>query len=246
MSSEKTKRPISPGAEAELGKVYQVHEKGEVELVDYLGDDRTIARAARTSYQQSEGKSEEADLRLILRLWNDRHTSPFEMVQVTFRIRLPIFVMRQHVRHRTASLNEWSFRYTECPELFFVPAHDGVRGQSKTNKQVGEGSLDEDASSKARTLIDGTNHHAYRVYKQLLELGVAREQARIVLPVSAYTQIVWSMDMRNLLNYFSLRLAPDAQKEIRDYAAVMAGIVKRGWPMIWQAFSGGNETAQGI
>ena len=246
MTTEKTKRPVSPGAEAELGKVYTIHELGEVELVDYLGDDRTIARAARTSYQKSEGKSEEADQKLILRLWKDRHTSPFEMVQLTFRIRLPIFVMRQHVRHRTASLNEWSFRYTECPELFFVPAHGDVRAQSKINKQVGEGSLDEDASTKARSLIDGVNHHSYKVYKQLLELGVAREQARIVLPVSAYTQIVWSMDLRNLLHYFSLRLAPDAQKEIRDYARVMAGIVKRGWPMIWKAFAEGNPVAEGL
>ncbi|MDH5678468.1 MAG: FAD-dependent thymidylate synthase [Nitrospinota bacterium] len=239
--TNETKRPISPGAEEELGQVHSVLDKGEVELVDYVGSDRTVARAARTSYQGSEGKSEEADQRLILRLWKDRHTSPFEMVGLTFRIRLPIFVMRQHVRHRTASLNEWSFRYTECPELFFVPDHDNVRGQGKTNKQVGEGKLDEDAATKARTLIDGVNHHAYKTYRLLLELGVAREQARVVLPVSAYTQIVWSMDMRNLLHYFSLRLAPDAQKEIRDYAIVMARIVKKGWPMIWNAFAEGND-----
>ncbi|MDH4184668.1 MAG: FAD-dependent thymidylate synthase, partial [Nitrospinota bacterium] len=165
---------------------------------------------------------------------------PFEMVQVTFRIRLPIFVMRQHVRHRTASLNEWSFRYTECPELFYLPAPDDVRGQSKVNKQMSQGSLEVEAQTKARTLIDGMNHHAYTVYKQLLELGVAREQARVVLPVSAYTQIVWSIDMRNLLHYFSLRLAPDAQKEIRDYARVMAAIVKKGWPLIWKAYSDGG------
>ncbi|MDH5636983.1 MAG: FAD-dependent thymidylate synthase [Nitrospinota bacterium] len=246
MAGNETKRPISPGAEDELGRTHKVLDKGEVELVDYVGDDRTVARAARTSYQGSDGKSEEADLRLITRLWNDRHTSPFEMVGVTFRIRLPIFVMRQHVRHRTASLNEWSFRYTECPELFYVPDHDDVRSQSKTNKQVGEGRLDEDAASKARTLIDGMNHHAYTTYRQLLELGVAREQARVVLPVSAYTQIVWSMDMRNLLHYFSLRLAPDAQKEIRDYAKVMAVIVKKGWPLIWKAFAEGNEAARNI
>ncbi|MDH4183935.1 MAG: FAD-dependent thymidylate synthase [Nitrospinota bacterium] len=246
MDGNDTRRPTSPGAEEELGKVYTVLDKGEVELVDYLGDDRTVARAARTSYQGSEGKSAEADFRLISRLWKDRHTSPFEMVQVTFRIRLPIFVMRQHVRHRTASLNEWSFRYTECPELFYLPAPDDVRGQSKVNKQMSQGSLEVEAQTKARTLIDGMNHHAYTVYKQLLELGVAREQARVVLPVSAYTQIVWSIDMRNLLHYFSLRLAPDAQKEIRDYAMVMAAIVKKGWPLIWKAYSDGDVAESDI
>jgi len=237
--TEQTNRPVSPGAEQELGKVYKIHEHGEVELVDYLGADRTVARAARTSYQRSEGKSEEHDRRLILRLWKDRHTSPFEMVQLTFRIRLPIFVMRQHVRHRTASLNEWSFRYTECPDLFFVPGHDDVRSQSEANKQMSGEPLPQGAAGKARTLIDSMNHHAYSVYQQLLELGVAREQARVVLPVSAYTQIIWSIDMRNLLHYFSLRLAPDAQKEIREYARVMAATVQKGWPMIWEAFEAG-------
>ncbi len=231
-----TSRPISPGAEEELNKVYKVHEAGEVELVDYLGSDNTVARAARTSYQRDNGKSEEADRRLILRLWRDRHTSPFEMIQLTFRIRLPIFVMRQHVRHRTASLNEWSFRYTECPDLFYVPGQDDVRSQHSTNKQMSGDTLPDDVSSRARTLIEGLNHHAYSVYGQLMELGVAREQARVVLPVSAYTQIVWSIDMRNLLHYFSLRLAPDAQKEIRDYAVIMARIAKKGWPMVWEAF----------
>lgn len=231
-----TGRPVSPGAEAELGKVHKVLNEGEVELVDYMGNDSAVARAARTSYQGSEGKSDEHDKRLILRLWRDRHTSPFEMVSVTFRIRLPIFVMRQHVRHRTASLNEWSFRYTECPELFYVPAEDDVRGQSDSNKQMSAGVLPPDESEKARRMIDGLNRQAYGVYRDLIAMGMAREQARVVLPVSAYTQIIWNIDMRNLLHYFSLRLAPDAQKEIREYARVMAAIVRRGWPVIWEAF----------
>ncbi|MBI4665020.1 MAG: FAD-dependent thymidylate synthase [Nitrospinae bacterium] len=237
MDGFNTKRPVSEGAEAELYKVYKLLNHGEVELVDYLGDDAAIARAARTSYQKSEGKTPEHDLRLIKRLWKDRHTSPFEMVSLTFRIRLPIFVMRQHVRHRTASLNEWSFRYTECPELFYVPAVDDVRGQSTDNKQMSAGNLSPEISAKARQLVESVNNHAYSTYKQLIELGVAREQARVVLPVSAYTQIIWNIDMRNLLHYFSLRLAPDAQKEIREYAEVMAGIVSRGWPMIWEAYN---------
>ncbi len=243
MAEDQTSRPVSSGAEEELNKVYTIHEHGEVELVDYLGADQSVARAARTSYQRSEGKSEEHDRKLIARLWKDRHTSPFEMINLTFRIRLPIFVMRQHVRHRTASLNEWSFRYTECPDIFYVPAKDDVRGQHATNKQMSAQSLDQETAMKARTLIDGLNQHAYAVYKQLLELGVAREQARVVLPVSAYTQIIWRIDMRNLLHYFSLRLADDAQKEIRDYAVVMADIVKKGWPMIWSAYEGAIDKA---
>lgn len=240
MTDKNTNRSISEGAEALLGKVFKIHELGEVELVDYMGDQRAIARAARTSYQRSEGKSAEADLKLIKRLWIDKHTSPFEMVALTFRIRLPIFVMRQHVRHRTASLNEWSFRYTECPELFFVPAEDDVRSQHKSNKQMSGANLDGESASKARELIIKSNKDAFQTYKDLLELGVAREQARVVLPVSAYTQIIWKSDMRNLLGYLSLRLAPDAQKEIRDYAVVIADIVKQGWPMIWEAY---EETA---
>jgi len=241
LSGHETGRPVSRGAEEELGKVYKIHEHGEVELVDYLGDDRAVARAARTSYQRSEGKDEQADLRLIKRLWRDRHTSPFEMVALTFRIRMPIFVMRQHVRHRTASLNEWSFRYTECPDMFYTPSIDDVRGQHTTNKQMSGSTLPEDVSSQAREIIDNANSAAYETYKKLIELGVAREQARVVLPVSAYTQIVWSIDMRNLLHYFSLRLAPDAQKEIREYAEVMAAIVRKGWPMIWEAYKSGLE-----
>ncbi len=245
MPESKTGRPISSGAEEQLGKIHKVHDLGEVELVDYIGDDRSVAKAARTSYQRSEGKSEEHDRRLIARLWKDRHTSPFEMVALTFRIRLPIFVMRQHVRHRTASLNEWSFRYSECPDLFYVPSPDDVRGQHSANKQMSGERLSPEVSDKAREFIDNHNSASYEVYQELLELGVAREQARVVLPVSAYTQIIWNIDMRNLLHYFSLRLAPDAQKEIREYAKVMAGIVQKGWPMIWEAYqSTSPPTAQ--
>ncbi len=239
--SQTTNRLISEGAEEELYKVYTIHEHGEVELVDYLGADSSVARAARTSYQRSEGKTAEHDKKLIMRLWKDRHTSPFEMVNLTFRIRLPIFVMRQHVRHRTASLNEWSFRYTECPDIFYVPAEDDVRSQHSTNKQMSGEPLSVAESQKARELIDESNSRSFETYKELIEIGVAREQARVVLPVSAYTQIVWSMDIRNLLHYFSLRLAPDAQKEIRDYAKVMAKIVKKGWPMIWEAYESGQS-----
>ncbi|VAX21528.1 Thymidylate synthase thyX [hydrothermal vent metagenome] len=242
MSENKTGRPISQGAEEELNKVYKVLDLGEVELVDYLGDDRSVARAARTSYQRSEGKSAEHDQRLITRLWTDRHTSPFEMVSLTFRIRLPIFVMRQHVRHRTASLNEWSFRYTECPDLFYKPAINDVRGQHTTNKQMSGETLSQEASKEAIELIEKQNNASYETYHQLLKLGMAREQARVVLPVSAYTQIIWCMDMRNLLGYFSLRLAPDAQKEIREYAKVMADIVQKGWPMIWEAYESPRPT----
>jgi len=237
MSGNETKRPISEGAEAELYKVHSVLNLGEVELVDYLGSDATIARAARTSYQRSEGKTPDDDRRLIARLWHDRHTSPFEMVSLTFRIRLPIFVMRQHVRHRTASLNEWSFRYTQCPELFYVPAQDDARGQSVSNKQMSAGVLPPEESAHAIRLIEEVNKSAYETYQKLIQMGMAREQARVVLPVSAYTQIIWNMDMRNLLNYLSLRLAPDAQKEIREYARIIAGIVGRGWPMIWEAYN---------
>ncbi|VAX20182.1 Thymidylate synthase ThyX [hydrothermal vent metagenome] len=236
MSDRATSRSISHGAEQLLGKVFKIHELGELELVDYMGDERAIARAARTSYQGSEGKSAEADLKLIRRLWVDKHTSPFEMVVLTFRILLPIFVMRQHVRHRTASLNEWSFRYTKCPDLFFVPAMDNVRTQHKSNKQMSGANLETESASEAREKINKLNKDAYRTYLELLNMGVAREQARVVLPVSAYTQIIWKCDMRNLLGYLRLRLAPDAQKEIRDYAGVIADIVKKGWPMIWEAY----------
>ncbi len=232
-----TGRSISDGAEEELYKIYNIGNAGELELVDYLGSDRTVARAARTSYQRSDGKNEEADRKLIKRLWDDRHTSPFEMIEVTFRIRLPIFVMRQHVRHRTASLNEWSFRYTECPELFFVPPVDDVRSQHTTNKQMSGARLGADESKEAVTIFENANKKAYADYQKLLSLGVAREQARAVLPVSAYTQIIWKIDMRNLLHYLNLRLAPDAQKEIREYAQVIEKIVKHGWPLIYSAWS---------
>ncbi|MFW2331372.1 MAG: FAD-dependent thymidylate synthase [Nitrospinota bacterium] len=231
-----TNRAISSGAEGQLGKIYKVLNHGEVELVDYLGSDSTVANAARTSYQRSEGKSFEHDKRLIRRLWIDKHTSPFEMVGLTFRIRLPIFVMRQHVRHRTASLNEWSFRYTQCPELFYSPAPDEVRSQHGTNKQMSGPPLDSSTALKAKAIIDKINSDSYKKYSELLELGVAREQARVLLPVSAYTQIIWSIDLRNLLHYLTLRLAEDAQLEIKRYAEVIGKILAVGWPAVWEAY----------
>lgn len=231
-----TRRSVSQGAEKQLNKVYKLHNHGEVELVDYMGNDATIAAAARTSYQRDQGKTPDHDQRLITRLWRDKHTSPFEMVSLTFRIRLPIFVMRQHVRHRTASLNEWSFRYTECPEMFFEPEDIRLQGNDKQNKQMSGGNAGKLVTDMAMIHIKEAHVDAYWKYKQLLKLGVSREQARMVLPVSAYTQIVWNMDMRNLLGYLKLRLAEDAQKEIRDYAKVIRDIVAEGWPMVWEAY----------
>lgn len=191
-----------------------------VQLIDHMGDDLRIVNAARVSYGSDDlDKLEptERDKRLIKYLLTNRHTSPFEHVQFTFRVEAPIFVARQWMRHRTGKYNEISGRYTELPENYYIPQE--WRGQSKTNHQGSEGRIT--GQMQANKVYIHACKEAFRAYRTLLELGVAREQARMVLPLSTFTAFYFTIDLHNLLHFLDLRLHPHAQGEIRVYADLM-------------------------
>ncbi len=212
-----------------------VLEKGFVRLVDAMGDDRRIAQAARVSYGEGT-KTVREDAALIDYLMRHRHTSPLEMVEFTFHVKAPIFVARQWFRHRTASVNEISARYSVLKDEFYEPAPGELRAQSEVNKQVGEGRLPAAEAERAAALLAKTERDVYARYQELLELGVAREQARSVLPVGIYTEFYWKQDLHNLLHFLRLRLDHHAQEEIRAYARALATFVKARVPQVWRSF----------
>ena len=207
-----------------------VLDKGFVRLVDQMGDDRAIVQAARVSYGEGT-KTVREDAALIDYLMRHRHTSPFEMVVFKFHVKAPIFVARQWFRHRTASVNEISGRYSILKEEFYAP--EAFRKQAKRNKQASEGAL---LDEEALALLRKVEQEAYGAYRALLEKGVAREMARMVLPLNLYTEFYWKQDLHNLFHFLKLRLAPEAQWEIRQYARAIAEIVKERVPLAWAAF----------
>jgi thymidylate synthase (FAD) len=228
-------RPVVPEAEKEIGVKHPVLTHGYVVLVDYMGNDAAIVQAARVSY----GKGTRAvrdDRGLIRYLMRHRHTTPFEMVEFKFLVRLPIFVARQWIRHRMASVNEYSARYSVVPDEFEVPPADEVRHQSTRNRQGRGDPLPAEIVDRFRTDLDRVAKDAYSVYTHAIEDGVARETARLVLPVAYYTQWYWKTDLWNLFHFLSLRLDPHAQEEIRLYAAEMAKIVRLVAPIAYEAF----------
>ena len=217
-----------------IGRKTDVLDHGFVELLDVMGDDHAIAQAARCSTQRSD-KTDGDDRALIFRLMKDRHTSPFEMVEFKFNCKMPIFVARQWVRHRTASLNEMSARYSVLPGEFFTP--ESFRAQSKGgNKQVAEGEIDPVLQDALAGKYKDMAGRSYDLYETAIARGVGRELARTCLPLSIYTQWFWKIDLHNLFHFLGLRLAPDAQYEIRVYAEAMAEMVKQIVPMAWAAF----------
>ena len=229
-------RAACPALDALLGFSWSVGDKGSIELWDYMGTERSIAQAARTSYK-SEGKTAEEDRRLVRRLLADRHTSPFEMAELKVKVKCPIYVARQWVRHRMASMNEVSGRYTELSDEFECIGPSNWRLQSKTNKQGSEGALSaEDLCAEFSASQEQLHADAYTVYQARIVAGIAKEQARVDLPLSTYTEFVWKIDLHNLLHFLGLRMDAHAQKEMRDFANVLGEIVKRWMPDVWQAF----------
>lgn len=221
-----------------MNEKFNVLDHGYVMLVDVMGSDAEIARAARVSYlkQPKEEPTAERDAKLIEYLMKNKHTSPIEQAELKFEIKMPIFVARQWVRHRTASLNEVSGRYSELPEEYYVPEIFAINKQDTKNKQGrGEFMVLEEAI-KVRELIDESCKASFEIYKHLLSLGVARELARVVLPLSTYTTIVWKMDLHNLLHFLKLRLDPHAQLEIRAYAKVIEKMVAEFFPATYKAW----------
>jgi thymidylate synthase (FAD) len=201
-------------------KLINVLDHGFVRLVDSMGSDVSIVRAARVSHDAAwrAGQDQRSDERLIHYLWRHKHMTPFEAVTMTFEVKAPIFVLRQWHRHRTQSYNELSGRYRPLPEEFYVPKPEDVGVQSTDNKQM---RVKAEPNHIAPSIIRTACEEAFKSYHALLAGGVPRELARTVLPLATYSHMFATMNLRNLFHFLTLRCAPDAQGEIRDYADAM-------------------------
>lgn len=200
---------------------------GFVRLVDSMGDDLSVVRSARVSYDADWRTGEDAgkDEKLIAYLMKNKHTSPFETVTFTFEVKAPIFVFRQWHRHRTWSYNEISARYTELDEGYYVPEEEQITTQSTDNKQMRTTSRNPE-SEKIQSIIEVRNRQSFLAYKQLLELGTPRELARSVLPVASYSRMFASVNLHNLLHFLRLRLHTHSQYEIRVYAEAILQLIR--------------------
>ena len=208
---------------------------GFAELVDHMGNDVSPVSAARVSYDSSsEGdKLSEKDAKLLRYLYHHQHMSPFEQVQLQFKIKAPLFVIKQMIRHRTAKVNEVSFRYVKPEFQFYIPC--SWRAQAESNKQGStEGRFSTEESMDLKKRMAGHCSASMRLYSEMIEKGICREQARMVIPQNLYSSILWSMDMRNLIHFLKLREAEGAQWEIRQYAEAMKRIVRNFFPGIYE------------
>jgi len=222
--------------DALLGKRIDCLDKGFVRLIDVMGDDAAIVQAARVSYGSGTKKVLE-DRGLIRYLLRHAHTTPFEMVEFKFHVKLPIFVARQWIRHRTANVNEYSGRYSEMKDEFYTPNPNDIRPQSVLNKQGrSEETLPDGMAEQAANAFKAGQDEAYAQYQEFLEQGIAREIARINLPVSNYTEWYWKIDLHNLFHFLRLRIDSHAQYEIRVFAEAIAELVKPFVPHAWEAF----------
>ena len=228
-------RPVVPDADRLIGVRQPVLLHGFVALVDYMGNDAAIVQAARVSYGAGT-KTVRDDRGLIRYLMRHRHTTPFEMVEYKFLIRLPIFVARQFIRHRTGSFNEFSARYSVMTDEFEVPEPQEVRHQSTRNRQGRGDPLPPEAVERFRSDLERVSRDAYQAYTRALNDGVARETARLLLPVAYYTQWYWKTNLWNLFHFLSLRLDLHAQEEIRLYAAEIAKVARVVCPIAFEAF----------
>jgi thymidylate synthase (FAD) len=220
-----------------LGKEFKVLDKGFVRLVDVMGSDDSIVQAARVSYGKGTKTSLE-DRGLIRYLMRHKHTTPFEMVEFKFHIKLPIFIARQWIRHRTANVNEYSGRYSEMPDDFYLPDLEQIRPQSTMNKQGrGDASFAPARAEEIRNIMQKTQENLFSEYEDLLGKEFARELARINLPLSNYTEWYWKIDLHNLFHFLRLRIDSHAQYEIQQYGIVMADIVSKIVPHAWEAFA---------
>lgn len=250
-----TLRPVSPELEKVLYQAFEVLDHGFVRVVDYMGNDSSVVQAARVSYGAGT-KKVNADKALINYLLAHRHTTPFEMCEIKFHIKLPIFVARQWIRHRTASVNEYSARYSIMEDEFYIPSAQQLAAQSKINHQGRDESRHLNAEEQKRVL-QILKEDAKKSYDHYLEMinqnvdgtpidpekdGLARELARMNLPLNCYTQWYWKIDMHNLLHFLKLRADSHAQYEIRVYAEIMLDLVKKWVPHCYEAFMKNQKT----
>lgn len=242
-----TKRATVAGIEELLYKPIPVLDKGFVRVIDYMGDDSAIVQAARVSYGKGT-KQTNQDRGLIHYLMRHRHTTPFEMCDIKFHIKLPIFIARQWIRHRTASVNEYSARYSIMTDEFYIPRAEDMAKQSKSNKQGREQILSPEESTKLMRLLKDDAERCYEHYQEMLNEdsdgniinednpSLARELARMNLTLNYYTEWYWKINLHNLFHFLSLRADSHAQYEIRVYAEAMLEIVKHWVPYAYEAF----------
>lgn len=242
-----TRRATVSDLEDILYKAIPVLDHGFIRVIDYMGDDGAVVQAARVSYGKGTKQISE-DRGLINYLMRHRHSTPFEMCEIKFHVKLPIFVARQWIRHRTANVNEYSARYSILDKEFYLPRPEHLAAQSTTNRQGREDILTGDLAERVLHLLKQDSIQAYDHYQEMLNLddegnvldpnrpGLARELARMNLPVNYYTQWYWKIDLHNFMHFLSLRADAHAQYEIRAYAEAMLDVLKRWVPLTYQAF----------
>ncbi len=234
--TERVDRPNIAALDEMLGRTLPVLNDGFVRLVDYMGSDASIVQAARVSYGKGTKRVHE-DRGLIRYLMRHRHTTPFEMCELKLHVRVPMDCWRQWIRHRTASVNEYSTRYSEAIDATQRTAEDAWRRQATSNRQGSAGTLDREAGAQLSARERELQALAREVYNERLARGVAREQARKDLPLSTYTEAYWKTNLHNLLHFLALRMDASAQQEIADYANVIGYQIVQPWvPMTWEAF----------
>ena len=254
----KTKRVTAPELEKILYEAIPILDHGFIRVIDYMGDDTSIVQAARVSYGKGT-KKVSTDSGLIKYLMRHWHSTPFEMCEIKYHVKLPIFIARQWIRHRTANVNEYSARYSILDKEFYLPTSENLAAQSQSNRQ-GRGEVIE--GEQAKQVLDLLKNDAERTYKNYEEMlnqrfdgstidenkkGLARELARMNLTLNTYTQWYWKTDLLNLMNFLRLRADSHAQYEIRAYAEVMLDTLKRWVPITYEAFMdyrvGGTEVS---
>ena len=246
-ASESTRRATVPALEEILYSPLAVLDQGFVRVVDYMGDDGAVVQAARVSYGRGTRKVSE-DKGLIHYLMRHRHSTPFEMCEIKFHVKLPIFVARQWIRHRTANVNEYSARYSILDNEFYIPAPAQLAAQSASNRQGRGDVLEGEEAARVLDMMRADSRRQYDHYAEMLnenedggtvdagKRGLARELARMSLTLNFYTQWYWKIDLHNLMHFLSLRADPHAQYEIRVYADAMLEVMKRWVPLCHEAF----------
>jgi len=254
----KTKRVTSPELENILYEAIPILDHGFIRVVDYMGDDSSIVQSARVSYGKGTKKvsSDEGLIKYLMRHW---HSTPFEMCEIKYHVKLPIFIARQWIRHRTANVNEYSARYSILDKEFYLPSKEHLAAQSQSNRQGRGEVLEGDQANKVLNLLKQDAEQTYENYETMLnerydgsvidenEVGLARELARMNLTLNTYTQWYWKTDLLNLMNFLRLRADHHAQYEIRTYADAMLDTLKKWVPITYEAFMdyrvGGTEVS---
>jgi thymidylate synthase (FAD) len=253
-SPTETLRAVSPGMEKHLYAAYDVLDHGFIRVIDYMGDDNAITQAARVSYGKGTKsvQNDEGLIRYLMRHW---HSTPFEMCEIKLHVKLPVFVARQWIRHRTANVNEYSARYSILDREFYIPAPEHLNAQSVINNQGRGAVLEGEEAAKVLDILKSDSNRAYDNYEQMIsdegQDGLARELARMNLPANIYTQWYWKVDLHNLFHFLRLRADSHAQYEIRVYADAICKVVADWVPAAYSAFEdyrmgGANLSGKGV